>query len=252
MNEMKALIIEDEVNARNSLKAMLDCYCPQVNLLGEAATVNEARLLLDRFQPDLIFLDVEMPGQPGYELLEHLEADVQVIFTTAHAQYAVKAFELSALDYLLKPIDPERLCGVIIKAMSQQKQQQNVKRYQALLAAGSTGTNGAIAIPYKGDYDIVDLEQIVSIEADRMYSHLTLSSPKPNRPNRYLCSKKLSHFEFLLEDYPQFQRVHRSWMINRQHILSYSKKDHTIQLRDQQVIPVSKGYRQEFEVQLGL
>ena len=252
MNEMKALIVEDEENARNSLKVMLDCFCPQITLLGEAASVNEARLLMDRFKPDLLFLDVEMPGQPGYQLLEHLDMEVQVIFTTAHAQYAVKAFELSALDYLLKPIDPERLCAVVDKAQKQQKQQQNEKRYQALLAAGSTGTNGAIAIPYKGDYDIIDLEQIISIEADRMYSHLTLSDAKPNRPHRYLCSKKLSHFEFLLEDYPQFQRVHRSWMINRQHILSYSKKDHTIQLKGQQVIPVSKGYRQAFETQLGL
>lgn len=251
MNELKALIIDDEENARHSLSGLLQCFCPEVSLLGEAASVNEARLLMDRIKPNLVFLDVEMPGAPGYQLLENLAPEVQVIFTTAHAQYAVKAFELSALDYLLKPIDPERLEQVVDKARRQQRQQQNEVRYQALLSAG-TGTHGSIAIPYKGDYDIIELEQIVSIEADRMYSRLTLSEPKPNRPHAYTCSKKLSHFEFLLEDYPQFQRVHRSWMINREHIQSYSKKDHTIQLNDCQVIPVSKGYREAFEKQIGL
>ena len=252
MNELRALIIDDEESARHSLKGLLSCFCPQVTVLAEATSVHEARVLVHRCKPNLLFLDVEMPGEPGYRLLENLANDMQVIFTTAHAQYAVKAFELSALDYLLKPVDPERLQQVVEKAQQQRQQQHNEKRYQALLSAGSSGGQSAIAIPYRGDYDIIDLEQIVSIEADRMYSRLTLKEPKPNRPQQYTCSKKLSHFEFLLEDYPHFQRVHRSWMINRQHLLSYSKKDHTVELKGRQIIPVSKAYRQVFEAQIGL
>ncbi|HEX2852676.1 MAG TPA: LytTR family DNA-binding domain-containing protein [Opitutaceae bacterium] len=112
---MKALVIDDERLARNELRRLLKAF-PDIEIAGEAANAKEAREKLDALKPDLLFLDVQMPGETGMELLESLEAPVpHVIFTTAYDEFAVKAFELNALDYLLKPVDPARLAAAVEK-----------------------------------------------------------------------------------------------------------------------------------------
>lgn len=112
---MKALLIDDERLARNELRRLLAAF-PEIEIAGEAANAKQAREQLAALQPDLLFLDVQMPGETGMELLESLEAPVpHVIFTTAYDEFAVKAFELNALDYLLKPVDPARLAAAVAK-----------------------------------------------------------------------------------------------------------------------------------------
>ncbi len=110
---MKALIIDDERLARNELRRLLEAF-PKIEILGEAANAEEALDLVDKLRPDLLFLDIQMPGKTGFELLSEIEGSVpDVIFTTAYDEYALKAFEYNALDYLLKPIDPNRLAEAI-------------------------------------------------------------------------------------------------------------------------------------------
>ncbi len=112
---MKALLIDDERLARNELRRLLSAF-PEIEIVGEAANAKQAREQLVTLTPDLLFLDVQMPGETGMELLESLEAPVpHVIFTTAYDEFAVKAFELNALDYLLKPVDPARLTAAVSK-----------------------------------------------------------------------------------------------------------------------------------------
>lgn len=113
-----AVIIDDERLARNELKKMLVDY-PEIEVVGEAANVDEARKIIEELNPELIFLDIQMPVKTGFVLLEELERVPIVIFTTAHDEYALKAFEVNALDYLLKPIDPKRLSDAIQKLMFQ-------------------------------------------------------------------------------------------------------------------------------------
>ena len=114
-----AVIIDDERLARNELKKMLVEY-PEIEVVGEAANVDEAVKIIEELNPDLIFLDIQMPAKTGFELLEELERVPTVVFTTAHDEYAIKAFEVNALDYLLKPIDPKRLSDAIQKLMLQE------------------------------------------------------------------------------------------------------------------------------------
>jgi two-component system LytT family response regulator len=111
---MKALIIDDERLARLELRRLLAEH-PEIEIVGEAATGEEALALIPRLAPDLLFLDIQMPGMTGFDLLEHVEDLPQVIFTTAYDEYAIKAFEVNALDYLLKPIPPARLAGALAK-----------------------------------------------------------------------------------------------------------------------------------------
>ena len=113
-----AVIVDDERLARNELKKMLVDY-PEIEVVGEAANVDEARKIIEELNPELIFLDIQMPVKTGFVLLEELERVPIVIFTTAHDEYALKAFEVNAFDYLLKPIDPKRLSDAIQKLMFQ-------------------------------------------------------------------------------------------------------------------------------------
>ena len=113
---MKALIIDDEANSRHTLRNLLARLCPQVEVIAEASSAEEGLQMIQQHQPGLIFLDIEMPGQNGFELLNALQdISFEVIFTTAYHEYAVKAFRFSAIDYLLKPIDPDELMSAVKK-----------------------------------------------------------------------------------------------------------------------------------------
>ncbi len=111
---MKALVVDDEPLARRELRRMLDAF-PSVQVVGEAGNVDEARLRIEEFSPDVVFLDIQMPGGTGFDLLTQLDRVPRIVFTTAYDQYAVKAFDVNALDYLLKPIEPERLAATLRK-----------------------------------------------------------------------------------------------------------------------------------------
>ncbi len=115
---MKAVIVDDERLARNELKRMLKKH-PEIQVVGEAANPPAARGLVSKLSPDLLFLDIHMPGQNGFELLESLDFVPAVIFTTAYDEHAIRAFEVNALDYLLKPLEEDRLAGAIEKALAQ-------------------------------------------------------------------------------------------------------------------------------------
>ena len=129
---IKAIIIDDERLARNELKKLLEQY-PDISIIDEASNVDEAVEKIDLSRPDLIFLDIQMPGKTGFDLLAEIEKSPRVIFTTAYDEFALKAFEVNALDYLLKPIDPKRLADAI------QKLQSEIALEQASLLGVSRG-----------------------------------------------------------------------------------------------------------------
>ncbi len=125
---MKALIVDDERLARNELRRLLDNF-PKINIVGEAANAEEATALIDELQPDLLFLDIQMPGKNGFELLQSLEGHVpEVIFTTAYDEYAIKAFEFNALDYLLKPVELHRLTEAVQRVEEELHHHEQEKR----------------------------------------------------------------------------------------------------------------------------
>lgn len=241
METINAIIIDDEINARENLRYLLNEFCKNINVISEAKNVDDAVLKIKEHKPQLIFLDIEMPQKNGFQLLNSFtEIDFQIIFVTAYDKYAVKAFEVAALDYLLKPIDIEKLVRAVKRATTSIENKIENKRI-ALLKENKK-TVKRIAIPYKSDYVILNTEDIVCIEADRMYSIIhTIKGEK------FLASKKLSYYEDLLCEEEFFIRVHRSWIVNSNTIEAYSKKDKILLLEDDFKVPVSKSYKDDFE-----
>ena len=249
---IKAILVDDEASARENLSMLLGRFCPEVEITGEAANVDDAIQLVRNNTPDVVFLDVEMPKKSGFELINAFTAiNFNVVFVTAYDQYALKAFEVSAIDYLLKPIAIDRLKEAVHK-ITQQQQKSYTNRFGALKTNTDSNTLKKLAIPHGSDYAIVNIEDIIAIEADRMYSRLSVSPPRATAIKSYTYSKKLSYFENLFEHHSNLRRVHRSWMVNTRHMQSYSRKEHNIMLKNNMVVPVSKSYKQTFEAALGL
>lgn len=237
---IKAVIVDDELSARENLKYLINNFCEGINIVDSCCNVDEAVLSIGRLKPDVVFLDVEMPQKNGFQLLKEFdEVNFQIVFITAYDQYAVKAFEVSALDYLLKPIDIDRLLEVSEKL----KKKLTLKSFQERLNALSLNKKKLtkISIPYKNDYVIINVDDILYIEADRMYSHIYTTGGR-----KYTASKKLSHYQELFFETKNIKRIHRSWLVNLTFAKSYSKSNKSICIQEQE-IPVGKTYKEEIE-----
>ncbi len=237
-NNFKALIIDDELSARDNLRYLLKNYCPSIEVISEASSVDNAVQEIKKHNPDVVFLDIEMPQKNGFQLLDAFDSIYfQIVFVTAYDTYAIKAFEIAALDYLLKPVDIERLKEVENKICNTI---QNAHERIQLLKANNIAVK-KLAVPYKSDYAILNVEDIICVEADRMYSILHLKNAK-----KYVVAKKMRYYESLLSENNQFVRVHRSWLLNTNHNISYSKKEKLLIVEGFK-IPVSKSYKEQFE-----
>lgn len=233
---MKTIIIDDEKRARNVLHKLLERNCPEVEVVELCANVPDGVKAINRHQPDLVFLDVEMPDYAGYELIDFLEEiNFKIIFATAYDQYAIKAFELSAVDYLLKPIDRQRLISSVKKAAEQLQHKQSAKEYKVLLSSIQEKQFKKLVIPYLNEKKIVKINDIIAIQADRAYSKIHLKNDKP-----IVVSKNLGHLENLLPKDGTFFRSHKSWMINIHKIKSFNKKESTITLEADVIAKLSK------------
>lgn len=246
MNHSKAitgLIVDDSTQARELLRLMISELTTEVSIVGEAANVNEAKTAIESLKPDLVFLDINMPGKSGIDLFEELkEKNFEVIFTTAYNQYAVQAFKLSAIDYLLKPIQENELVQAIEKAKIQKSLKLDSKRMNILLSNLTEKNNNTLAIPLNSGFDYIPLNHIEFIEAERAYSviHLLDGSQK-------LVSKPMGFFEEALESTNQFLKVHRSYIANLYNIESFVKKNEggVLTFKSAKKTNVSRAYRKE-------
>jgi two-component system, LytTR family, response regulator len=219
-NTTRLIIIDDEPLARHVVRGMLEAHFQNVLIAGEAADVPEAVKLIHREQPDVVLLDVEMPGYSGIELLRFFATDqinFKIIFITAYSDYAITAFEMAALDYLLKPLqlkDLERALSRVGPMGEQDKAQ-----LRALQDNLSATENPKIALQVADGLHIVALNDIIYLKADGSYTHVFLS-----KNIRLTVSKKLIEYE-KLERYPQFIRLHRSHIANLNRVAKYLKQD---------------------------
>ncbi|WP_142683469.1 LytR/AlgR family response regulator transcription factor [Chitinophaga polysaccharea] len=221
MSEIKAIIIDDEQHCIDALQTMLEKKCPGVQVTGTAKSVREAKVLIDDLQPDLVFLDVEMPYQNGFELLKLFDkVYFDVIFTTAYEQYALKAIKFNALDYLLKPFSVKELQDALEKCrekkLNRHKDQgispmevflQNMKIMQQ--------THKKIALPTINGLVFMPVQNIVRCESTGNYTRIFFTDKK-----NLMVSRPLKEFEELLSDV-DFFRVHNSHLINMQQMQSY-------------------------------
>jgi two-component system LytT family response regulator len=218
---LKAIIVDDSPQARKLLRLMLQELCPEVVVCAEAENVPQTVEAIKREQPHVVFLDIEMPGQSGLQLVEELsqqEVPYEIIFTTAYNQYALDAFRLSAIDYLLKPINEKHLLEAIEKLKQKQNLQQVQLKLQALSQNLKQKDDKVLCIPVQSGYEYIPVKAIEYIEADGSYTQIHLTDDK-----RKTVSKNLKHFEQILEHAQHFVRVHRSYIINLERMVAFSK-----------------------------
>ena len=242
MNKIKAILVDDEESARDVLENLLLRFCPDVELVAKCENVLAAVEVIKSEKPDLVFLDIEMPNYAGYELVNFFnKIDFEIIFITAYDQYAVRAFETAAIDYLLKPIDIDRLKRAINRVQTQYNLQQQIDRLTLLSDTLESKQLKSVVLSDKGQQHIVPIEKIIAIEAQESYSFVHTIDKK------YTVSKNLKHFETIFSDNTSFIRVHKSWIIAKEHILNYSKTDLSINLSNGLVAKLSKYKKGEFE-----
>ncbi|HEX2899612.1 MAG TPA: LytTR family DNA-binding domain-containing protein [Bacteroidia bacterium] len=245
MQKIKAILVDDEESARDVLQNLLLRFCPEVELLAKCEHVLQAVEAIREMKPDLVFLDIEMPNYAGYELVNFFQdIDFEIIFVTAYDQYAIRAFELAAIDYLLKPVDIERLKAAVARVQQQFDMKFQAQRLKLLSASLETNQVKSILVSDKGYQQVVAFEHIIAIEAQESYCIIHTAEKK------HIISKNLKHFETLLESVPQFIRVHKSWIINRAHMVHYSRTDLSIQLTGGILARLSKYKKADFEAAL--
>ncbi|MEZ4937007.1 MAG: LytTR family DNA-binding domain-containing protein [Crocinitomicaceae bacterium] len=241
--KIKALLIDDEEKARNTLSSLLSAYCAEVEIIATSANVPDGVIAINQYKPELVFLDVEMPFYNGFELLKFFEkVDFEIIFVTAYSEHAIKAFEVSAIDYILKPIDIDQL----VQAVEKFKEKRNLKNADQRLHLMQENLNSAeikrIALPMNDGLVFLELKDIVVFQADGAYTHVHLENG-----SKILVSKKLKFFEDLLVGRPLFFRTHRSHIINLNFVQKYLKGEGTILMDGQHLVSVSREKKQEFE-----
>lgn len=244
---IKAILVEDEVRGRNTLRALLSRN-PLVQLAGEASNADEAIALINETDPDLVLLDIEMPGKSGLDLLAAIPGRrFDVIFTTAFDSYAIKAIKFSAIDYLLKPIDPEELDAAIAKLIEKRENylhdpQQEIKNLLENLKSFNK-RNIKLSLPTSDGSLFIPVEDIIRCESDANYTRFFLK----NESRPILVSRTLKEYEELLKEY-EFCRVHHSHLINLRFIKKYMKGEGgVVVMTDGAEVEVSRRKKETFQ-----
>lgn len=234
MRKYSALIIDDEEPGRKNLALMLEKYCPEIEVLGEAASAVEGKEKLLQLNPDILFLDVQMPEIDGFDFLESLsKKNFATIIVTAHAEYGIKAVKAGALDYMLKPIVIKELQ----QAMKKVAEYYNSKDEQA----NDTQKPERLTLSHTGGFTVVEIKDITRLEADNNYTKVFTTDKK-----MYYVSKPLKVFEDNLKDIIFF-RVHRSFIINLNHVKEFLREDGgTIVMMDDTKIQLPKTRTNDF------
>ncbi len=220
MENITVIIVEDELRGRETLSNLVTEYCSGVAVKGLAATVKEGLALLEEHSPDLVFLDIEMQNETGFDLLLQAEKlNFDVIFTTAFEHYALRAIKFSAIDYLLKPIDLDELQEAIDKVKLKKEVYVKNDRLNVLLNNIRNNEHRTITLSTSEGYEFILVEEILYCEANGSYTYFILKNKK-----RLLVSKHLKEYENLLSEC-NFMRVHQSFLINLGAVEKYVKAD---------------------------
>lgn len=213
-----AILVDDEKASRVSLRSFIQSYCPQIELLGEAVNIEEAAYLIAEHDPEILFLDIEMPHGNGFDLLDkYQKPKFQVIFVTAFSHYAMKALKLAAAQYLLKPIDINELEQAVHQVCQNIDEEKKWEHTVLLLENIKSEKFKKIVIPLMTGFEVVDPDAVFYIEADDNFSIIHLKDRKP-----LMACRKLKFYEENLSE-AGFYRVHRSTIVNLNHVVKYTK-----------------------------
>ncbi|MCP4438041.1 MAG: response regulator transcription factor [Aureispira sp.] len=242
MKLIQCVIVEDEKQTRNFLRSLLEGYCEDIEVVAEAADVEEAVVAIKKHQPDLVFLDIEMPRENGFNLYKYFDSiDFEVIFTTAYSQYAIKAIKLAALDYLIKPIALEELKEALGRFRDKQKEPKDYSSNHKLIETTlKSNIPQKIALPCADGYIFAKVDEIVRCQSDRSYTLFVLENKE-----QVWTSRNLGEYDNILSEYG-FARVHRSHLINPKFIKKFvRKKTSVLIMEDDCEIIISATKRDE-------
>jgi len=240
---IKAVIIDDEKNALEVLEMQLNQFCKEVSVVAICNSGKEGVKAIKELQPDLVFLDIEMPHINGFDVLNQTKnLNYKVIFTTAYDQFAIKAFKFSAIDYLLKPIDIVDLQNAVEKAQKESLNHNLEDKIKLLVEQYYPQKNRQkVALPVGNMLEFFDVDEIIRVESDSNYSHIFLANQK-----KITLSKTLKDVEDNIKGEPFF-RVHQSHLINTNHVEKAVKGENAyVMMKDGTTITVSRNRKEEF------
>jgi len=245
-NKYTALIIDDEPKLREVLNIKLNQFCPEIKVLDTAKDVEDAHSKINLLQPQLIFLDISMPGESGFDLLDKIDnINFEIIFVTGYNEYALDALKVSAVDYVLKPVKTEDLKVAVKKATDRIDNKSKVEKYEVLKHnlhhIGDQSTK--ITIPGTNAYEFVEISEIIRCEGWQKYSRIHLKSGAV-----IVSSYNIGVFKEMLESYDFFS-THKSHLINKKHISKY-QKDGTLVMSDGSQVPVARRRKEDFMSQV--
>lgn len=221
--KLTAVIADDEESGRTVVRELLHRYCPQVKIIAECNSANGAKQAILETNPDIVFLDISMPGDNAFDMLRQLEMIAfEIIFITAHSQYSLEAFRYSALDYLLKPVSEDLLVEAVVKVQQRIDEKKMNRRLETLLYNSSRDSqiNGKkICIPGVKGFLVIEVKDIIYLEADSCYTCFHLADGK-----KITSAKTIGEYEDILEE-PTFFRVHKSYVVNLDYMREYVKGD---------------------------
>lgn len=226
------IIIDDESKARSLLRNMLADITEDVRVLAECDDLPSGVKAIKKFKPEIVFLDIEMPGHSGLEILDYFEEDeitFDIVFTTGYSEYAIQAFKLSAIDYLLKPINPEMLKNTISMILKKSKQDKVIE-YKALqenLGTNKDISDKCIIVNLSNSTRFIKVKDIIMLHAEGSYCELHLKGGE-----KLLASKNLKYFEERLYDIPFFFRSHKSYIINLKTVQEYNRSENNVVLEE--------------------
>lgn len=240
---LKSIIVDDEVKSGESLRILIEDFCDDVEVSATCTSVDEAIAAVQQHHPDVVFLDIQMQRETGFDLLEKLpEITFEVIFTTAHSEYAIKAFKFSAIDYLLKPIDLEELKASLLKVRKKIGQGITARLQQLMRNLRETsGENYKLALPTSDGLFFVKVSSIVYCEASSNYTVIVTDDGR-----KHIVSRTLKEYDDMLSEY-NFFRIHNSYLINLNAVKKYVRGEGgSVIMTTGQSLDVSKRKKEGF------
>ena len=240
---LRTIIVDDESDAITIIRTYLNTYCDDIEIVGEVSSVSEAVNAIRNTNPQLILLDIQLNGATGFDILDKFSnPNFQVIFTTAHDAFALKAFQYNAIDYLLKPINPNKLVQALNKArINIQKDQLYQQRLSNLIQNYQSKTLDKITLSTAEGLTFVRLDQILYLQSDINYTLFFLQNGE-----KIIVSKSLKDYEKLLPEY-QFFRIHQSYLVNIQYVKKVLKEDGgSVLMQSGKQLPISRRKKEAF------
>ena len=245
---LRSIIVDDELKSRESLKMMISTFCQDIEVLETCQNVSEALVAIAKFRPDIVFLDIQMQGETGFDLLTQLRSiDFEVIFTTAHSEYAIKAIRYSAIDYLLKPIDVTDLQNAVARVQNKQSGSVVERMQQLLQNIKSSGPdNYKLALPTAEGLTFIKINDVMYLKASGNYTEIFMREGE-----KHLVSRHLKEYDDLLSG-QNFFRIHHSTLINVKFIKSYVRGDGGyVVMSDSSSLDVSRRKKDAFLEHIG-